>query len=136
MFTKHGGSMAESGAVMWNFEQKGLIVVPKEACSADDIFEKAVEAGADDVDTNGDDVYEITTSPGDLHVVTQALEEMKIKAKEARLTMYPKTTIKVEGKAAASVLKLMEAIEDHDDVQDVYANFDISEEEMAALMED
>jgi len=136
VFSKHGGSMAESGAVTWNFEQKGLIVVPKEACGEDEIFEKAVEAGADDVNTDGSDAYEITTEPGDLHAVVEALTAMGVEAEDAQLTMLPKTTVQVEGKAVGAVVKLMEAIEDLDDVQNVYANFDISEEEMAAVLGD
>lgn len=133
LFSKHGGSMAESGAVTWNFEQKGIIVIPKDACDEDEMFEKAVEAGADDVDTSGD-VYEIATAPAELHAVAVALEAQGLKAEDAQLTMAPKTTVKVEGKGVQGLLRLMESIEDHDDVQNVYANFDISEEEMAAAM--
>ncbi len=134
LFTKHGGSIAETGAVTWNFEAKGIIAVAKDVCGEDDMFEKAVEAGADDVDTGGD-AYEITTAPSDLHAVVEALEGLGIKSDQAELTMYPKTTVKVEGKGVGSVLRLMEALEDHDDVQNLYANFDISEEDMAAAME-
>ncbi|MCP4643307.1 MAG: YebC/PmpR family DNA-binding transcriptional regulator [bacterium] len=134
LLTKHGGSMAENGAVTWNFESKGLITVPKDACDEDEIFEKAVEAGADDVDTEGD-VYEIATEPGELHAVHVALEEAGLTVENAQLTMYPKNTVKVEGREAGAVLRLMEALEDQDDAQNVYANFDISEEEMAALVD-
>ena len=131
--TKNGGSMAENGAVTWNFEQKGLVVIPKDACSEEEIFDKAIEAGAEDVDTDGD-VYEIATEPHDLHAVVEALEVMGLKAEEAALTMLPKTTTKLEGSKAKAVLKMMDALEDNDDVQNVYSNFDIPEEEMAALM--
>ena len=135
LLSRHGGSMAENGAVTWNFEQKGAINVAKTACSEDEIFEKAIEAGADDVDTAGE-AYEILTGPTDLYAVVKALEAMGLKIDGAALTMLPKTTVKVEGaRPAASVLKLMEALEDHDDVQNVYANFDISDEDMAAAME-
>ncbi len=134
LLTKHGGSMAENGAVTWNFEQKGLIIIPKDTCSEEEMFEKAVEAGAEDMDAEGD-AYEITTAPTELHAVVEALEGMAVKAEDARLTMQPKTTIRVEGKEAQAVLRLMESLEDHDDVQNVHANFDISEEEMAAAME-
>lgn len=134
LLTKHGGSMAETGAVTWNFEPKGVITIPKDACSEDDIFEKAVEAGADDVDTEGD-VYEITTGPQELHAVAQTLEAAGLKAESAELTMLPKTTVAVAGKEAASVVRLMEVLEDQDDTQNIYANFDIPEEEMAALMD-
>ncbi|GMV91187.1 MAG: putative transcriptional regulatory protein [Candidatus Hydrogenedentota bacterium] len=132
--TKNGGSMAENGAVSWNFERKGVITVPKEGLSDESIFEKAVEAGAEDVDTEGD-MYEITTEAADLHAVAEALEEMSITTDNAELTMIPKTTVKVEGSSVGQVLRLMETLEDHDDVQNVYANFDISEEEMAAAVE-
>ena len=132
--TKVGGSMAENGAVSWNFERKGVITVPKEGLSDESIFEKAVEAGAEDVDTEGD-MYEITTEATDLHAVSEALEKMNIATDSAELTMIPKTTIKVEGSSVGQVLRLMESLEDLDDVQNVYANFDISEEEMAAAVE-
>jgi YebC/PmpR family DNA-binding regulatory protein len=131
--TKYGGNMAENGAVTWNFEQKGIITVSKDACSEDEIFDKAVEAGAEDVDTEGE-AYEITTDPHELHAVSEGLEGMGLKADNVELTMLPKTTVKVEGKQASSVLKFMEFMEDQEDVQNVYANFDISEEEMAAAM--
>ncbi|MFA6242402.1 MAG: YebC/PmpR family DNA-binding transcriptional regulator [Candidatus Hydrogenedentales bacterium] len=132
--TKNGGNLAETGAVGWNFERRGVITVSKEGLTDDEIFEKAVEAGADDVDTEGDS-YEITTEPSGLHAVVDALEKMGLKAEEATLTMVPKTTVKVEGKEVAAVLRLFEALEDNEDVQDVYANFDISDQEMAAAVD-
>jgi YebC/PmpR family DNA-binding regulatory protein len=131
--TRYGGSMAEAGAVMWNFEQKGVISVAKEGLTDDQIFEKAIEAGADDVDTEGD-MYEVYTGPSDLHMVLQALESAGLSIGEAKLTMHPKSTIAVDGKAASTVLKLMEALEDMDDVGDVYSNLDITEEAMAEAM--
>lgn len=132
--SKCGGSMAENGAVTWNFEQKGLIVLPKSAGAEDEIFEKAIEAGAADVNSEGD-VYEISTEPQDLHAVAEALEAMGLTSEETSLTMIPKTTTKIEGAAAKAVLKLMDMLEDNDDVQNVYSNFDIPEEEMAELMD-
>lgn len=135
LLMRNGGSMAESGAVSWNFEQKGVITIPKDACSDDDMLEKAIEAGAEDVDSSGD-VHEVTTASTDLYSVAKALEGMGLKANSAELTMIPKTTVKVEGKAVASVLRLIENLEEHDDVQNVYANFDSSEEDLAAAMED
>jgi transcriptional/translational regulatory protein YebC/TACO1 len=126
--------MAANGAVSWNFERKGIITVPK-TCSDEEIFEKAIEAGAEDVDTSGE-AFEITTDPTELHAVSEALQAAGVKAESATLTMLPKNTVKVEGKVAAAVLRLMELLEDHDDVQDVFANFDISEEAMAAAMGD
>jgi YebC/PmpR family DNA-binding regulatory protein len=133
LLTKNGGSMAEANAVSWNFERKGIITVAKTGLTDDEIFEKAVEAGADDVDTEGDR-YEIQTGASELHAVVEALEQAGIKPEEATLTMQPKTTVKVEGSNVGAVLRLLESLEDHDDVQNVYANFDISEQEMAAAM--
>ena len=136
ILTRNGGSMAETGAVLWNFEQKGQITIAKSACSEDEMFEKAIEAGAEDVDTEGPEFYELSTKPSDLHVVLEALEKSGLKAESAQLTLIPKTTIKVEGSAAGNVLRVVEALEEHDDVQNVYANFDISDEDMAAAMGD
>jgi YebC/PmpR family DNA-binding regulatory protein len=133
ILTKNNGAMAEAGAVTWNFENKGSITISKEGLTDDDVFEKAIEAGADDVDTEGD-LYEITTDPTQLHAVSEALEGMGLTVENVQLTMLPKTTIKCEGKDVASVLRLLEALEDNEDVQNVFANFDISEEEMAAVM--
>lgn len=135
LITKYGGSMAETNAVAWNFEQKGVMSLSKEGLSDDDVFEKAIEAGAEDVDTEGD-MYEITTEFASLHTVVNALEKMGLNPTDAKLTMIPKTTMAVEGKAVNGVVKLMEALEDHDDVQDFFTNVDISEEAMAAAMED
>jgi YebC/PmpR family DNA-binding regulatory protein len=132
--TKAGGTMAENGAVSWNFERKGVITVPKEGLTDETVFEKAIEAGAEDVDTEGD-MYEITTAAADLHAVSEAFAEMNIATDSAELTMIPKSTVKVEGSNVGAVLRLMEALEDHDDVQNVFANFDISDEEMAAAVE-
>ena len=132
--TKNNGSMAENGTVTWNFEQKGMIVAPTGGLSEDEVFEKAIEAGAEDVEM-GDGTCEITTEPSQLHAVSEALEGMGLAPEEAKLTMLPKTPVTVEGKEAAAVLRLMEALEELDDVQDVFSNFDISEEEMAALVD-
>ncbi|MBI4557338.1 MAG: YebC/PmpR family DNA-binding transcriptional regulator [Candidatus Hydrogenedentes bacterium] len=128
---RNGGSMAESNAVAWNFERKGSIKVSRASCSSDDMFEKAIEAGAEDVDTDADP-YEVITAPQDLQTVAEAVQGMGLKIEAAEVVMTPKTTVKVEGKHSATLLKLIEALEDHDDVQHVYTNFDMSEEEMAA----
>lgn len=131
--TKNNGSMAENGAVTWNFEQRGRIVVSTEALGEEEIFEMALEAGAEDVNTE-EDIHEILTAPQDLHAVVEALEKNGIAAQEAGLTMIPKTLTRVEGNSARAVLRLLEALEELDDIQDVYSNFDISDEEMAAAM--
>jgi YebC/PmpR family DNA-binding regulatory protein len=131
--TKNGGTMAENGAVTWNFENKGYILIPKDACTEDEIFEKAIDAGAEDVETQ-DDTYQITTEPADLHTVVQALEEMNLNPEEAKLTMLPKTTTEISGSQAKQVIRLIDILEDNDDVQQVYSNFDISDETMAEIM--
>jgi YebC/PmpR family DNA-binding regulatory protein len=131
--TKNNGSLAENGAVTWNFEPKGFIAISKDACSEDDMFEKAIEAGADDVKLEGD-VYEIITEPSDLHAVAEGLETQELKLEEAKLTMLPKTTTEIGSGEAKQVLRLIEMLEDNDDVQEVYSNFDISEAVMAELM--
>ncbi|HPA06718.1 MAG TPA: YebC/PmpR family DNA-binding transcriptional regulator [Candidatus Hydrogenedentes bacterium] len=136
LLTRYGGSMAETGAVVWNFEQKGSISIERGSITEEQIFEKAIEAGAEDVDTDSDDVFVISTEPHDLHAVAAAFEEMGMPAKSAELTMIPKTTVRVEGNAVSTILKLMEALEEHDDVQNVFANFDIPDEAMAAALEE
>jgi YebC/PmpR family DNA-binding regulatory protein len=133
LITKYGGSMAESNAVAWNFDRRGYIGLPKSAGSEDEIFEKVLEAGADDLKTEGD-LYQIYTDPGDLHTVAESLEGMGLKAEEATLTMLPKTTVPIAGDQAKSLLRMIEALEDCDDVQNVYSNFEMSDEVMAAAM--
>lgn len=130
--TKNGGSMAENGAVTWNFDQKGYILIPKSAGSEEEVFEKAIEAGADDMNPVADG-YEIYTEPTSLHAVSDALEAMGIEAEEVKLTMLPKTLMEVDEKTARQVMRAIEMLEDNDDVQNVYTNFDMSEETAAAL---
>ena len=126
VITKRGGSMAEAGAVAWQFENKGVIEVPVTACSEDDIMNYALEAGAEDVITDGD-VYSITTEPAEFENVKKHLEANNIKIDFAELTMKPKTTIDVEGEAAKKLIALVEALEDLDDVQEVYGNYKIDD---------
>jgi YebC/PmpR family DNA-binding regulatory protein len=136
LVTKYGGAMAENGAVSWNFEQQGIITLDRGDITEDDMFEKAIEAGADDVDSEDDEVYILTTAPTDLHSVVTALDGMGLQAKEAKLTMTPKTTLEVPAKNIKSVLTLMELLEENDDVQDVFSNVELTEEAMAAAMAD
>lgn len=131
--SKNGGSMAENGAVTWNFESKGFILIPKDQCSEEAIFERAIEAGADDVNTEGD-AYQITTEPSELHAVVEALEASGLSPEEAKLTMLPKTMLEVNGSQARQIMRLIEVLEDNDDVQEVYSNFDVSEADMAEIM--
>ena len=132
---RHGGGRAENGGGRGNLESKGYIAIAKDACREDEICDKAIEAGAEDVATDGD-MYEIYTEPADLHAVAEALEGMGLTPQEAKLTMIPKTTMQIEGTQARTMLKLVDKLEDCDDVQNVYANFDLSEEAMAEAMAD
>ena len=132
IFTKCNGNMGEAGCVAWMFDKKGLLVFPK-SIDFDKLFEAAIEAGADDV-TDEDEQFEVTTDPANFIEVREVLEKAGFKPESAEVTMLPQTQIKLEGKAAESMLKMMERLEDNDDVQNVYANFDISEEEMEKMM--
>jgi len=127
VFTKNGGAMSEAGSVAWMFDRKGLISVDRYKATEDDVLVAALEAGAEDVRSVGD-VYEIVTTPEQFYKVRQALEAAKIPVASSDLTMVPKSTVRVEGKEAQQVLRLMEALEEHDDVQQAYANFDIPDE--------
>jgi YebC/PmpR family DNA-binding regulatory protein len=122
--TKHGGNLAEAGSVAWVFEKKGLITIPKMNVDEDELLMTVMDAGAEDLKSE-DDYFEITMAPEDLENVKKALEANNITYESAELTMYPKNTVKVEGKEAEQLLKLMDALEEHDDVQNVYSNFDI-----------
>jgi len=125
IFTKAGGSMGAS--VAWMFEKKGLITLSRSAAPEDEVFTKAVEAGAEDLKTTADE-YEITTAPEDFAKVRRALEDAGYTLTSAEITMVPKSTVSLAGKEAQQVLRFMESIEEHDDVQHVYANFDIPDE--------
>ncbi len=124
--TKRGGSMAEPGAVSWQFDNKGVIEVPVNACSEDEIMEYALESGAEDVVTEGD-IYVITTAPSDFEAVKNSLETKNISIEYAEVTMKPRTTIDVDKEAAKKIIALVEALEDLDDVQEVYGNYKIDD---------
>jgi transcriptional/translational regulatory protein YebC/TACO1 len=130
--TRHGGNIGEVGCVGWMFEKKGLIVLNKGKISEDILIEVALDAGALDVRLEGD-TYEVTTTFADYDKVKKALDEKKIPFESAEMTMIPQTTIKLDGKDAEQMLRLMEALEEHDDVQKVYANFDIAVEVMEKM---
>ncbi|AEH44622.1 protein of unknown function DUF28 [Thermodesulfatator indicus DSM 15286] len=130
IFSKCGGNLAEPGAVAWVFEQKGLILVNRNETDEEKLLEAALEAGAEDV-REYESEFEIITLPEDLENVKKALEEAGFVIQSARVTMVPKSTVKIEDeKTAQQMLRLMETLEDHDDVQQVYANFDIPDELM------
>ena len=126
VFAKNDGNLGTSGAVSWLFERKGVILVP-ESADEEDVMLVAADAGAEDVSREGSS-YEVICAPDDLQAVRAALEEAGIEVESAELTMLPKTTIQIEDEAAArKLLRLMDALDENDDVQDVYANFDIPE---------
>jgi YebC/PmpR family DNA-binding regulatory protein len=131
-FAKHAGNLGEAGCVAWMFEKRGLIQVEAAKTDEDRLFGVALEAGAGDV-RRSDHLFEVITSPKDLERVKEFLEREKIEMATGEVTMLPQNTVKLEGKQAQQMLRLMEELEEHDDVQNVYANFDIPEEIMAAM---
>jgi YebC/PmpR family DNA-binding regulatory protein len=126
VFAKNDGNLGTSGAVAWLFERKGVILVP-ESADEEDVMLAAADAGAEDIEREGSS-YQITTAPDDLAAVRAALQDAGLPVESAELTMLPKTTIRIDDEAAArKLLRLMDALEENDDVQDVFANFDIPE---------
>lgn len=124
IFSKNGGNMGETGCVAWMFDKRGLILVDKDSVEEENLMEIAIDAGAEDLKIE-DNLYEIITSPEAFEKVKESLEARKIPLQVAEVTKLPKSTIKVDAEKAHKVIKLMEALEDHDDVQKVYSNFDI-----------
>ena len=129
LFTKAGGNLGEPGSVAWVFEKKGVIVVDASRYSEDDLL-AAIEAGAEDIGVD-EDVYEITSAPGDFTAVREALEEAGVELESADQTMRPTSRVDVPEQQAGSLIRLIEALEDHDDVAAVHANFDLD----AAVLE-
>jgi YebC/PmpR family DNA-binding regulatory protein len=132
MFSKHGGNLGENGCVSWMFEKKGSIVLDKKAVGEDALMEVALEAGADDVRDQGSE-WEVITDPAAFEAVRKAIDQKGWKALDSSVGLIPQNTIKLEAGRAEQMLKLMEKLEDNDDVQNVYANFDISDEVMEKL---
>jgi transcriptional/translational regulatory protein YebC/TACO1 len=131
--TTNGGTLAESGAVIWNFERKGIITIPKSNFSEDDIFNVIIDAGADDL-VEEPEFFQVTTSLESFESVRKALESSNLPGlniESASLQYVAKTLIKSEGKDAEQVLRLISALEDHDDVQNVYSNADMDEKVLA-----
>jgi len=131
IFSKNGGNLGESGSVGWMFEKKGYLIVEKAAKPEDQLIDIAIEAGADDI-RDDEDNWEIITAPETFEGVQSAIKAAGITPQVAEIEMVPQNYIKLEGSAAHQMVKLMEALEDHDDVQKVSANFDMSEADMAA----
>lgn len=132
LFNKGGGNLGTEGAVGWMFHKKGVITV-KPGLTEDQVMEKAIEAGAEDVIPLGAEGFEVRTAPVDLHTVASSLEAAGLKLGEQKWSFFPQTTVKLEGDNARKMLKLMDSLEDNDDVQNVHANFEIDEALMESL---
>lgn len=132
VLSRQGGNLAESGSVAWQFERRGIISVPA-SYPFDKLFELAVEAGADDViEGEGENAHEVYTDATSMHAVQRALTENKVPVQEAELSMVPKNTISLEARDSAQILKLVDLLEELDDVRKVYTNLDVTEEAIAA----
>jgi YebC/PmpR family DNA-binding regulatory protein len=132
MFSKNGGNMGEQGSVAWMFERKSQIFVPGDKATEDQLMAIALEAGAEDLRSDGDR-WEVLSPPEAHDAVLKALESNGLAPEEASIAMVPKNLIKLEGKNASGMLRLTEALEEHDDVQSVFSNFDIDEKELEAM---
>lgn len=126
ILSKNGGSLGESGCVSWNFEKKGYILVDKKKADEDTLMSIILDAGADDLKNDPDeDKFEIFTSPDSFSLVKKAIENASISIALSEITMIPKTYVTLQGAQAEQMMRLMDALEDHDDVQNVYSNFDV-----------
>jgi len=129
-FSDRGGSMAEAGAVMWQFDRKGYVALESDGIDEESIFDIAVEAGAEDIEF-GEDLIEIYAEPDQFGGIQNALEEAGIKTRDARLTMVPKRRMKLDDDGTLSVMRLIEALEDMDDVQEVHSNLELTDDVIA-----
>ena len=133
MLEKHGGNLAATNAVAWMFNKKGYIVVEKAKADEEKLMGAVLEAGADDMQDD-DDNWEVLSAPEAFQAVRDAVKELGIEPASAQVSMIPQNYVKLEGKVAQQMLKLMEALDDHDDVQHVWSNFDIAEKEIEASL--
>jgi YebC/PmpR family DNA-binding regulatory protein len=133
MFSKNGGNLGEQGSVAWMFERKSQILLPMQKASEDQLLNIVLDAGADDLRSDGES-WEVLSAPEAHDAVLQALAKAGIETTSAQIAMVPKNLLKLEGKNAGAMLRLSEALEEHDDVQNVYSNFDVDESEMEALV--
>jgi YebC/PmpR family DNA-binding regulatory protein len=133
MFSKNGGNLGEQGSVAWMFERKSQILLPVQKASEDQLMNIVLDAGADDLRSDGES-WEVLSAPEAHDAVLQALTKAGIETTSAQIAMVPKNLLKLEGKNAGAMLRLSEALEEHDDVQNVYSNFDVDESEMEALV--
>ena len=131
-FSKEGGNMGAEGSVNWMFHKKGVITV-KPGPSEDQVMEKAIEAGAEDVINHGEEGFEVRTTPADLHAVAASLEAAGLSLGEQKWTYIPQNTVRIEGDNAKKMLKLMNLLEENDDVQNVHANFEMDDALMESL---
>ena len=133
MLEKHGGNLASTNAVAWMFAKKGYIVVEKSKADEEKLLGAVLEAGADDMQDD-DDNWVVLSTPDTFQAVRDAVKQLGIEPASAQVSMIPQNYVKLEGKVAQQMLKLMEALDDQDDVQHVWSNFDISEQEMEASL--
>lgn len=132
MFGKNGGNLGEQGSVAWMFERKSQLLIEKENAQEDQLMNIALDAGADDL-RGDEDLWEVISPPEAHEAVLAAIEKAGIPTQSAQIAMIPKNLMKLEGKNASGMLRLTEALEEHDDVQNVYSNFDVDEKELEAL---
>ena len=132
IFRAHGGNLGENGCVGYMFDQKGIIVISKETADEDTVMLAALDAGAEDVKSEDEEYYEVLTLPSDVYKVKEALEQAGIAAMDAEVRLIPQNTVTVTGKDAEQVMKLIDALEENDDVQNVYSNVEIPDEELSA----
>jgi YebC/PmpR family DNA-binding regulatory protein len=132
VFSKNGGNLGEQGSVGWMFERKGQIIIEKDKADEDSLMTLALEAGAEDMRDDGED-WEVISAPEAHEAVLEAIKKAGIAPASEEIGMLPKNLTKLEGKNAAAMLRLSEALEEHDDVQNVYSNFDVDEKELEAL---
>lgn len=130
LFSKHGGHLGESNSVSWMFAKKGYFVIPRKAVDEESLMDAVLEAGAEDMKVDGEN-YEVLTDPSNYEKVKAAIEQKKVPIEVAQMEMIPQNRIRVEGKKTQQLLSLLEILEDHEDIQHVYANFDIDESEIA-----
>ncbi len=133
LLEKHGGNLASANAVAWMFAKKGYIVIEKSKADEEKLLAAVLDAGADDLQDDGDN-WEVLSAPESFVVVRDAVKQLGVEPASAQVAMVPKNYVKLEGKVAQSMLKLMEALDDQDDVQHVWSNFDISEKEIEASL--
>jgi len=132
LFSKYNGNLGETNCVSWMFTKAGVITVPKEGTDEDTLMEHALDAGAEDI-KDEEDVFEVHCTPADVQDVAQALRDAGVNVETAEVAMVPQNTIKTEGRDAEVLMRLLGLLEDHDDVINVWANFDIDDEEMERL---